>query len=248
MHVLAAPDTFRGTATAAQVARSIADGVAGSDIRIGECTELPWPTAARARSRRSVAPTGGPRSPGRSGIGCWPTGGCPTTDRPSSNWHWPLGLILAGDSPVTTRGRRPPTRGTGELIPAAPDAGARRVVVGLGGSATTDGGRGAPGGACSGSPVGSSASQRFSTGAAGVLRCPHHFRGGLADFRAPEGRRPAHGLRSPATADRPGGAIHHRTLRRREHACRCRCRCRCRLAAWRARRPFWARAWFRVST
>ena len=41
MHVLAAPDTFRGTATAAQVARSIADGVAGSDIRIIECTELP---------------------------------------------------------------------------------------------------------------------------------------------------------------------------------------------------------------
>jgi glycerate kinase len=35
------------------------------------------------------------------------------------------------------------TRGTGELIEAALDAGARRIIVGLGGSATTDGGVGA---------------------------------------------------------------------------------------------------------
>src|SRR5690606_1364510 len=32
------------------------------------------------------------------------------------------------------------TAGTGELVPAAIDAGARRVLVGLGGSASTDGG------------------------------------------------------------------------------------------------------------
>src|SRR5207244_712431 len=35
------------------------------------------------------------------------------------------------------------TYGTGELIAAAADAGARRVIVGVGGSATTDGGLGA---------------------------------------------------------------------------------------------------------
>jgi glycerate kinase len=35
------------------------------------------------------------------------------------------------------------TRGTGELICAALDAGAKRIIVGLGGSATTDGGAGA---------------------------------------------------------------------------------------------------------
>src|SRR5204863_10182607 len=35
------------------------------------------------------------------------------------------------------------TRGTGELISAAIEAGAREVIVGVGGSATTDGGRGA---------------------------------------------------------------------------------------------------------
>jgi glycerate kinase len=37
--------------------------------------------------------------------------------------------------------------GTGELIVEALDAGARRVIVGLGGSATTDGGLGRPAGA-----------------------------------------------------------------------------------------------------
>jgi glycerate kinase len=52
------------------------------------------------------------------------------------------GLVLAGgaggNDPVEAT-----TRGTGELIAAALDEGARRVVVSLGGSATTDGGLGA---------------------------------------------------------------------------------------------------------
>jgi glycerate kinase len=71
------------------------------------------------------------------------------------NAHWRLegtlavvemarasGLVLAGG-----RGRNDAmtatTRGTGELIAAALDAGARRIIVGVGGSATTDGGLGA---------------------------------------------------------------------------------------------------------
>jgi glycerate kinase len=52
------------------------------------------------------------------------------------------GLLLAGGA----AGNDPwaaTTRGTGELVAAAAAAGARRVVVGLGGSATTDGGLGA---------------------------------------------------------------------------------------------------------
>jgi len=52
------------------------------------------------------------------------------------------GLPLAGGA----EGNDPmgaTTRGTGELIAAAAAAGARRVLVGVGGSATTDGGRGA---------------------------------------------------------------------------------------------------------
>ena len=38
---------------------------------------------------------------------------------------------------------RASTRGTGELIAAALEAGAERVIVAVGGSATTDGGLGA---------------------------------------------------------------------------------------------------------
>ena len=52
------------------------------------------------------------------------------------------GLVLAGgrsdNDPL-----RATTRGTGELIAAAIDAGAREIIVGVGGSATTDGGLGA---------------------------------------------------------------------------------------------------------
>jgi glycerate kinase len=52
------------------------------------------------------------------------------------------GLLLAG-GPEANDPMRATTAGTGELIAAAIAAGARRIVVGLGGSATTDGGQGA---------------------------------------------------------------------------------------------------------
>src|SRR6202011_2178639 len=52
------------------------------------------------------------------------------------------GLLLAG-GPDGNDPMNATTRGTGELIAAAPAAGARRIIVGLGGSATTDGGHGA---------------------------------------------------------------------------------------------------------
>jgi glycerate kinase len=52
------------------------------------------------------------------------------------------GLVLVGgaegNDPIAAA-----THGTGELIAAALDAGARRILVGMGGSATTDGGLGA---------------------------------------------------------------------------------------------------------
>jgi glycerate 2-kinase len=49
-----------------------------------------------------------------------------------------LGLVAGTNDPVTAT-----TRGTGELIAAAAAAGAARVLLGVGGSATTDGGLGA---------------------------------------------------------------------------------------------------------
>lgn len=52
------------------------------------------------------------------------------------------GLGLLGGSPTVQTAIAAQTRGVGQLIDAALVAGARRIVVGLGGSATTDGGRG----------------------------------------------------------------------------------------------------------
>jgi glycerate kinase len=49
---------------------------------------------------------------------------------------------LAPDERTIEAARRATTRGTGELIAAALEEGAERIVVGLGGSATTDGGSG----------------------------------------------------------------------------------------------------------
>ncbi|MDA8289592.1 MAG: glycerate kinase [Actinomycetota bacterium] len=52
------------------------------------------------------------------------------------------GLVLAGGA-ARNDPEAATTKGTGELIAAALDAGCRRVLVGCGGSATTDGGKGA---------------------------------------------------------------------------------------------------------
>ena len=100
------------------------------------------PTAARARSTRCSPPaavrsasatvTGPAGRPGRGGVGCC----CPTAPR-SSRWRAPAGWRSWRGA--TTHCARS-TRGPVSSIAAAFRAGARRVVVGVGGSATTDGG------------------------------------------------------------------------------------------------------------
>ena len=52
------------------------------------------------------------------------------------------GLVLLDGPPTPDTALAAHTKGVGQLIAAALQAGARRIVVGLGGSATTDGGRG----------------------------------------------------------------------------------------------------------
>ncbi len=138
MHIVAAPDKFRGTASAAQIADAIAlaaeqsgatvdaapmaDGgegtlevVGGANRRstvtgpLGDPVEAPW------RLHRHTAVIEMARASGLALVG-----GAEAND--------PLGAT---------------TYGTGELIDAAVERGARRVLVGVGGSATTDGGLGA---------------------------------------------------------------------------------------------------------
>ncbi|MEX2195896.1 MAG: glycerate kinase [Thermoleophilaceae bacterium] len=136
--VLVAPDKFKGTFSAAEVAAAIAGG-----LRAGGREAVELPVADGGEGTMEVL------------------GGESRTAQASD----PLGRPIRGRFALLPDGRavvevaeasglarlhedeRDPwaasTRGTGELIVAAAEAGAREVVVAAGGSATTDGGAGA---------------------------------------------------------------------------------------------------------
>jgi glycerate kinase len=139
-HVVAAPDKWRGSASATEVAAAIgraaaalgwsADVAPVSDGGEGFASVL----GGRPRVQRVHGPLGQPVD------APWyllddGTTACVEMAQAS-------GLVLAGgaehNDPV-----RATTAGTGELIAAAVKSGVRRVLVGAGGSATTDGGWGA---------------------------------------------------------------------------------------------------------
>ena len=134
--LVAAPDKFRGTATAAQVAAAVAHAAA----RAGwTCEEVP---VADGGEGTLEALGGAPRHATVHG---------PLGQLVDAEWRMQAdgtavvemarasGLDLLG-GPDLNDPLRASTRGTGELIAAALDAGATRVIVGVGGSATTDGG------------------------------------------------------------------------------------------------------------
>jgi len=138
MRVVAAPDKFRGTATANEVAAAVAAAASSSGWK---CTRVPVADGGEG----TLEALGGPN---RESLVTGPLG-----DDVRAAWRMSSklaviemarasGLELAGGA----AGNRPleaTTTGTGELIAEAVAAGARRVVVGVGGSATTDGGLGA---------------------------------------------------------------------------------------------------------
>lgn len=139
MHVLAAPDKFRGSATAPEVAAAVAAGVAE---RGGCCVELPLADGGEGtldafgganRASRVTGPLGGTVTVG------WRID---ATGRAVVEMARASGLQVAG-GPARNDPIAATTRGTGEVIATAIRAGATRVLVGMGGSATTDGGAGA---------------------------------------------------------------------------------------------------------
>lgn len=138
MRVVAAVDKFRGTATGAEVAAAIGhacwelghdcDEFALADGGEGLLDVLGGPN----RTTVVTGPLGTPvEAPWRL------HGGTAIIEMARAS-----GLVVAGgregNDPMTAT-----TAGTGELIDAALTAGAKRIIVGLGGSATTDGGLGA---------------------------------------------------------------------------------------------------------
>jgi glycerate kinase len=135
---IACPDKFRGSLSAAEAAAAIARGLraAGFDpvrevpMADGGDGTLDALLAARGGSRRTVRVTGPLGESVDAEYGLLPDGtGVIEMARASG-----LALIRRKD-PL-----RASTRGTGELIAAVRRGGAQRILVGVGGSATTDGG------------------------------------------------------------------------------------------------------------
>jgi glycerate kinase len=141
-HLVAAPDKFRGTATASQIAEAIewaahdagwtcdrapvADGGEGLLDALGE--------RLGGTRRRTVV-----RGPlGQPVQAEWLLSGTTAVIESAQA----SGLLLVG-GPEGNDPLGATTAGTGELITAAVASGAKRVIVGLGGTATTDGGLGA---------------------------------------------------------------------------------------------------------
>jgi glycerate kinase len=138
VRVLAASDKFKGTLTAAQACAAI--GHACWELGI-DCTEMPMADGGEGTlqilggANRRTTVTG------------------PLGDPVEAEWRLSNGVAVIemarasglalvggaeGNDPVAAS-----TQGTGELIDAALDFGARKIIVCLGGSATTDGGYGA---------------------------------------------------------------------------------------------------------
>jgi glycerate kinase len=142
--VVIAPDKFRGSLTAAEAAIAIAEGVRRAHPS-AQIVSVPMADGGEGTVEALVAATGGTCG---EAIVSGPLGD-PVSAR--------FGLLGDGVSAVlemaTASGlalipgdRRDPmrasTRGTGELLLSAIDAGASRILIGIGGSATNDGGAG----------------------------------------------------------------------------------------------------------
>lgn len=146
MHILVAPQQFKGSLTAREAAEALGRGLRRT-LPDAEVDELPVADGGPGTLEALVEATGG--------------------DFFEADVHDPLGRPLrarwgalgggAGPAAVVEMAaasglellrpeerdpRRASTVGTGELLRAALDAGYRRIIVGVGGSATNDGGAG----------------------------------------------------------------------------------------------------------
>jgi glycerate kinase len=152
--VVVAPDKFRGTLDATAAAAAIAAGARDAaaalgvplDVRLrpvadgGEGLVAAAVGAGFAAHERTVrGPTGDPVT-ARYALGADPVDGAASAVVELAEASGLARLPGGRGDPATARSAS--THGSGELVRAALDAGVRRVVLGLGGSAGTDGGTG----------------------------------------------------------------------------------------------------------
>ena len=139
---LVAPDSFKGTLSAAEVAEAVASGLRSAGR---EAVELPVADGGEGTMDALLATLDGRRHsvsvsdplgrPIETEFALLPDGSALVEMARASG----LALVAEDERDAWEAS----TRGTGELIAAAAAAGAERVVVTVGGSATTDGGAGA---------------------------------------------------------------------------------------------------------
>jgi glycerate kinase len=142
--VLVAPDKFKGTLDAGEVAAAIGRGLVTAGVP--EVRLMPVADGGEGTMEAIVRARGGRVL------------GVPATDALGREVHAAFAVLAEGRVAVVEQAQASglwrlrederdataaTTYGTGELIRAAIDSGAREVIVTVGGSATTDGGRGA---------------------------------------------------------------------------------------------------------
>jgi glycerate kinase len=144
MKIVIAPDSFKGNMSASEAADCIAAGIKRVLPRT-RCVKIPMADGgegtvasllhARGGSLKTVTVTGPARRPVKASYGVINNGRTAVIEMAAA-----CGLPLISGSlrnPMTAT-----SYGTGELIAAAIDAGVREIIIGLGGSATVDGGAG----------------------------------------------------------------------------------------------------------
>lgn len=141
MRIVIAPDKFKGSLDAAGVARAVADGFRA--VRPDSAIDL-VPVADGGEGTLEAALGAGFER--RTTVVTGPTGEPVAADWGLRGDEAVIEMALASGLAVLPGGERDAlgatSRGTGELIVAALDAGARRILLGVGGSAGTDGGAG----------------------------------------------------------------------------------------------------------
>jgi glycerate kinase len=146
MHIVVAPQSLKGSLDAQEVGQAIAEGIRrvwpNADIRV-----VPVADGGEGTVQALVAATGG------TVMRALVTG--PLGEQVVANYGMLDGdqsetavieMAAAAGLPLVPPGQRDPrkttTRGVGEMMQAAMAAGAKRLLIGIGGSATNDGGAG----------------------------------------------------------------------------------------------------------
>lgn len=142
--IVIAPDSFKGSLSALEAAEAMEEGVRRALpsaqtvlLPVADGGEGTVDAVLRARGGRRVAVevTGPLGTPVRAAYGLLPDGQTAILEMAAAS-----GLMLVPTGQKDPR--RTTTYGTGELIRSALEQGARRIILGIGGSATNDGGAG----------------------------------------------------------------------------------------------------------